>query len=283
MNLFPGPLEVLVVGALEDDVPAADGRLRISRAGDLDDALALVTRGAIPPADLIVIAEPRGGLVGERALEALRRTLPLARFWRVRGSWREGVARGLERAPAGSLSSDAHEWPAPLARELETLRRGANPLWALPATATAEERILAAAWTFRPTRLATLLICAAGAQTAGALADLCRAAGYEARLDFRFSISDFGLEGENPKSKIQNPKSSPPACIVWDTAVEEISDPARVADLRARAGGAPVVAIVGFPRPDDAALARRHGIAAVIGKPFAAEDLFWHVERAIAT
>jgi AmiR/NasT family two-component response regulator len=86
---------------------------------------------------------------------------------------------------------------------------------------------------------------------------------------------------ENPKSKIENPKS--PGCILWEATVEQIRDPARVARLRACLGGAPVVAIVGFPRPGDVERARASGISAVIAKPFAAGDLFWHLERAIAT
>jgi hypothetical protein len=267
-------LAVLVIGKLEDAALVDGDFLHISRATTVRDALAMLKAGAITPPDLVVLAETRGGLVGPRAVDELRRALPLVRYWRVRGSWREGVARGIERPPAGCLSSDAQAWPARFARELEILGRGANPIWSLPPTATAEEQVLAVAERgFRATRRGTLAICAASASAAAALADLCHAAGYATRMESSYRLQASG-------SRSLAPDVEPPACLLWDATVGEIRDPARAGTVRAMGHGAPVVAIVGFPRPEDVELARHNGISAVLAKPLAADDLFWQIERA---
>ncbi|MCH8924376.1 MAG: response regulator [Planctomycetes bacterium] len=153
---------------------------------------------------------------------------------------------------------------APGHSELELAQRGGNPTWALPLTATPDERLLATTGgDFARRRPGTIAICAASAQAAAALGDLCRAAGYKtvvAAEDGQFRIARA-------------------AAVLWDTTVGRMADAACVGELRSRAGGAAVLAIVGFPRFDDVELARRAGIAAVISKPFLAGDLLWHLDR----
>ncbi len=58
-----------------------------------------------------------------------------------------------------------------------------------------------------------------------------------------------------------------------------LAEPAAVARLRTAARDAPIVAIAGFPRPDDVAAARRAGIAEVVSKPFLAADVLDAIDR----
>jgi CheY-like chemotaxis protein len=261
-------ISALLITSVDDHSTfVVDGGLRVTRARHLGDAIRLLETSTAPPPELVVLAESRGGSFGEASLHALRKLAPLARIWRVLGTWCEGETRS-GRPPAACLAAYWHQWEARLSRELEWARRGANPTWTLPLTATADERLLAAAdeW-FARRRAGTIVICAASARAAAALADLCLAAGYNtlvAAEDARFHIAGA-------------------AAVLWDTTVGRMADATAVGELQSRAGGAPLLAIVGFPRFDDVELARRAGIAAVISKPFLAGDLLWHLDRVAAT
>jgi CheY-like chemotaxis protein len=260
-------LSLLLIGDTHAELPQAllesDASLNVARAENLDEAARMLGDAATTPVELVVLADARGGQFGDAALAALRKLAPLARVWRVMGSWCEGEARS-GRPPAGCLTTYWHQWPARFGRELETLARGSRPGWALPMTATADERILADAEAQTSGRRAgTIVVIASRAQTAAALADVCRPAGYDTLLG-----------AEDGRFRVVGAKA-----VLWDTTVERIVDPASVAELRRRAPDAPVLAIVGFPRADDVEQARRAGIEAVISKPYLAGDLLWHVER----
>ena len=245
-------------------VPRFDGSLEVTRARDPEDARRLLADGARLPPELVVLVEPRGDQFSHSSLAALRKQAPLVRVWRMLGSWCEGEARS-GHPPAACLATYWHQWEARFGSQLEIVHQGGSPPWALPLTATAEERILAATdSSFERSRTGTIAICASSATAAESLGDLCRAAGYDTLIvadDGRFRIAGA-------------------SAVLWDTSLERMADANCVTELRGRSGGAPLVAIVGFPRPEDVESALRGGIAAVVSKPLLAGDLFWHLDRA---
>lgn len=260
-------VSLLLVGDLTGEVPASDFQfddgLEVIRARDPDEAARLLAGSACPTPQLVVLAESRCGQYSHAAIDALRKRAPLVRVWRLLGSWCEGEARS-GRPPAATVSTYWHQYRARLAREIETVRCGHRPGWALPLTATSDERILAQSDDgFGRNRSGTIAICTASATASAALDDLCRAVGYQTVMiadDGRFRIAGA-------------------AAVLWDTTTRRLHDAAYVEELTGRATGAPLLAIVGFPRADDVEQARRLGIAGVISKPFLAGDLLWHLDR----
>jgi CheY-like chemotaxis protein len=111
-----------------------------------------------------------------------------------------------------------------------------------------------------------IAICARQAETARAVADACTLAGYGTR----FVREDQSWDAPGALA------------VVWDAQGDRMKDREQVANVRARAGGAPVLALVGFPRVDDFRAAAEAGVAAVISKPFLVHDLVWHLDQVAA-
>ncbi|MGD9722612.1 MAG: hypothetical protein AB7O59_14870 [Pirellulales bacterium] len=256
------------------DAPRADGAFEggsalfdaaesvaVDRVADLPAAAARLEQRA-NSYDLVVLCQRYPGSISELEIDDLRRRAPLTRFWRMLGSWCEGEQR-TGRPPAGCLGTYWHQ-ASRLGRELAAARQGWVPIWAQPVTATAEERALAALNVRRPDRGNRITVCAEHAQAAAALAEACAAGGYL------------------PQIAPQQAALLAPAAIVWDTTAEKAADPACVAKLRHHAGNAPLIALVGFPRPGDMAAAARAGVATVVSKPFFIQDLWWQLERVAA-
>jgi CheY-like chemotaxis protein len=70
-----------------------------------------------------------------------------------------------------------------------------------------------------------------------------------------------------------------PQAALWDTSPDAASNAAAVRRVLAVVDGAPLLALIGFPRAGDVALARAAGVAAVIAKPYLLDDVFWRLER----
>ena len=75
--------------------------------------------------------------------------------------------------------------------------------------------------------------------------------------------------------------TGPVDAVLWDCDPRDLADESRVSDVRRACGTAPVLAVCGFPRPDDVQSALRHGIAAVLAKPLLSVDFEWHVSRLV--
>ena len=69
--------------------------------------------------------------------------------------------------------------------------------------------------------------------------------------------------------------------MIWDTTADQAADPATVALLRTGFAAAPIVAVLGFPRPDEIAAARRAGVAQVVSKPYLLADLQRRLNAAV--
>ena len=66
---------------------------------------------------------------------------------------------------------------------------------------------------------------------------------------------------------------------LWDTRPEAVADPATVGEVQAAVDGAPLIALVNFPRPELVTLAKAAGVSAIVSKPLLLTDLFWQVEQ----
>jgi CheY-like chemotaxis protein len=251
---------VLAVGA-NDETRLVDfaGSARIVRVPDLQAAAAHLADGS-PAVDLIVCVQSRPGEFSDAAIDALRRLAPLARVWRLLGSWCEGEQRS-GRPPSGCTHTYWHQWRQRAARDFAAARAGRCPLWGLPPTATADERGLAIAQTPVEKRTGLIVVCAQRAETASALAEACRPAGFSTTV----------VVGDQPFA------AGGATALLWDTSVEEACEVRRVERLRSAAGGAPLLALVGFPRPDDCRRAMAAGVTAVISKPFLVPDLLGYL------
>ena len=301
--LLPSPfridLAILLVGQLDvapSPVIPLEAGARVEYAPDCATAIQRLQSGACVVPELIVLAESRAGETSEASIDALRKCAPLARVWRLLGSWCEGEARSA-RPPAGCLTCYWHQWQPRIARELALAAHGRRPGWALPLTATSDERLDGGLgphdWVSeaegpesavdaqdscdpsassnpqpRPAsshdgRRLKVAVRAASAQAAAALVDACREAGFDALV----------VGGQ------ETWRAPRPVALVWDTTAAEMTDGACVAQARAALDDPPVVALVGFPRADDVARARHSGVAAVVSKPFLVADLVEEIRR----
>jgi CheY-like chemotaxis protein len=258
-------LSLLLVGQIHEPSPwgaagwAAGYGNQLRRAADPRAAAALLVQTARPP-EVIVLAESRPGAFADASILALRRLAPLARVWRLLGSWCEGEPRS-GHPPSGCTSTYWHQWQARWAQALDDRRMGHCPAWALPVTLSPEERTMAAAERPLPRGTGLIAICSRQAQMASALADACRSHGYATSIVSQRQLWD----------------AAGARAVLWDAAVEQLTDRDAVRDLRAQAGGAPLLALVDFPRAEDCLRAAEAGIAGVISRPFLLDDLLWHL------
>jgi CheY-like chemotaxis protein len=235
---------------------------RLTTVADRPSAIARITESNAPP-ELIVVAQSLPGEHGQSGFDALRAAAPLAAIGRVLGSWCEGEARS-GHPPAGCANYYWHQAPARLSREIASLQHDRCPTWGLPRTATADEQLLALDQRPLERGVGTIALCVERTQDFAALRDACRLAGYDTQS----------------LTPVQNWEHRAVAATLWDTTVEGLSDVTLLQRLRGCTGDAPILALIGFPRPDDVQRAAEIGLAGVISKPFLLADLFWQLGQA---
>ncbi len=257
---------VLWIGRPSADLPAdvdywLAGAATVYHLANADEAVELL-RSLDAPVDLIVACQSRTGELDAATFDRLRRAAPLTPVWRLMGSWCEGESRSGRPTPA-TPGQYWHQWRPRLARERASAAAGRCPTWGLPPTATAEERMRALSAPRWPRGHGRIAICAPTRATAAALADVCQAAGHETHV-------------------LRQSDDWPPSqalAALWDTTPDALDDRAMLAKFRACLAGAPVFALVGFPRAADCQRAATAGVAGVISKPFVISDLLWHLRR----
>jgi len=239
---------------------------------DLDRAQRQLADSPQSP-ELIVLAQSRPGEFTDAAIEALGRSAPLTRLWRVAGAWCEGEGRSAP-PPAGCTSAYWHQWPARWGRELSRNGRGELASWTLPLTASPEERLFAIA--AEPLALGSgpIVVFARHPASAAALVDVCRLGGYEPKL-----VDAASLPAMHGPARRSAGTAGKELVILWDATPEQIGDPAAVQIVREACGAGPLVAVVGFVRPDDCRLAAAAGVAAVVTKPYLIHDLLWQLAQ----
>ncbi len=255
----PQTVHMLVEGA-------ASGQPEARLLDDLDQAQQWLASSPQAP-ELIVLAQSRPGEFADTAIEALRRSAPLARVWRVVGTWCEGEGRSAP-PPAGCATAYWHQWPARWGRELARTERGEIPSWTLPLTASPEERMLELDAEPLARGAGPVAVFARHPATAAALADVCRLGGYESTI----------VDAACP-ALLSSARAGEQRIILWDATPEQLADPAAIKRVRASCGTGPIVAVAGFVRADDCRRAAETRVAAIVTKPYLIHDLLWQLAR----
>jgi hypothetical protein len=272
----------------------------VSPSFDVDSALVALREGEIVP-DLIVIAQAFPGEFSRRAVDRLRQLAPVARIVGLLGSWCEGEMRTGAPWPA-TARLYWHQWPTRCERELHQLMAGQSCSWALPATATEDDRVLARLCAeenvaFRSAKVARddgpcarenitdpallsrserrqsghpcprALIRSNSKEMADWLAAACRSRGF-------IAVVQHGPDSGG--------RESVDVAIFDDAGVQETESDA-LRQLVAAVDPAPVIALLSFPRFEHQAVALDSGAAAVLSKPIALDDLFWQIEAVSRT
>ena len=150
----------------------------VYRFADVAAATAALDGAEVVP-DVIVVAQAFPGQFSHQAMEAVRRRAPLARLVGLMGSWCEGEMRSGSPWP-GVVRTYWHQWTARSGRELRRLAEGECCSWALPSTATEEERLLAGTTEPWPPREGVVVICTRSSEMADWLRAACRSRGLAA-------------------------------------------------------------------------------------------------------
>jgi CheY-like chemotaxis protein len=222
----------------------------------------LATEGA--PPDLIVVAQAYPGQFAAESIDRLRRLAPLARVIGLLGSWCEGEVRTGEPWP-GVIRVYWHQWLPRAEQEIARLRHGSCSTWALPVTASEEERLLLLAEQPAPRREGLIAISAAQFEMQDWLSAACTARGY----------STVWLRPHRPL------RVEGLAAAIFDGDQCRGDEVQSLRDLAAALRPVPIIALLDFPRVEDRDRALAAGARAVLSKPLLVEDLFWHIERLV--
>jgi hypothetical protein len=277
----------------------------VTEFADADTATAALGEGNVA-ADVIVVAQAFPAQFSHRAIDGLRRAAPLARVLGLMGSWCEGETRSGSPWPA-TARTYWHQWPARCNRQLHRLATGETCSWALPPTATDEERLLIDACQDEAARLSHPPGQNANAVFSGADIPVCPGRrDQEGRQECLPHCSDrFGPEGMpccggvvaiHSRSR-ETADWLSAACRSRGCAAIWQRDPGFVRIEGATAGifdagdfsddecsllrrfvvtlqPAPVIALLSFPRIEGRQAALSAGATVVLSKPVAVEDLY---------
>jgi len=212
----------------------------------------------MPPPDVLALAQQRPGELDAVAVHELRRRAPLAVLVALCGAWCEGEARSGNLLP-GIVHVGWHQFASRWVRHLAAWRRRRPTEWALPPTWRDEERLLLMSSLQSQTRQPRDLTILLDTPVPGGddwLADLARAAGW--RVGQTAPAWDSGGAA---------------CCGLWHTDELDAESLEHLAEFAARLRPAPVIAITGFPRPDQDPLVRAAGAVSLLAKPLLLDDL----------
>ncbi|HVT27976.1 MAG TPA: hypothetical protein VHE81_08175 [Lacipirellulaceae bacterium] len=249
---------------------------------DFRDAIGLLRREAylvaderLPP-ELIVVAQSRPDVIRCDELDAIRRAAPLAGIVALLGSWCEGETRTGRPWP-GAHRVYWYDFPAWWSRQMWLRGTGRCPDWARPVNfgwratlqAMPVDIGLSACEPERPRPRGGLIILQTAIQeTANTLADVLKNAGYATTWQ----------RPDRPRRIIRGAVAG-----VWDGGQLDDQEAAELSELCSLLSceGAPVTALIDFPRRDRVERALQVGAAAVLGKPWFNSDLIATLDAAI--
>ncbi len=270
------PLPVLMVGnpqrrefreAAETIGRTADLRI----AATLADGETLLAEGGFTPA-VLVLAQAYPGQFAADGVDRLRSLAPLARVVGLLGSWCEGEMRTGFPWPA-AIRLYWHQWEPRWENEMRRLRAGVASSWALPVTASEEERGLCQAEcrAAAPPRYGggLVVVAAAGLEMYELLAAACRYRGLAtARIRPDRCAASLAFDGA--------------AAALFDASDFSSSEEAVLGRLTECLRPAPALVLLDFPRVEDGDRARAAGAAAILSKPFSLDELDWHLDRLLS-
>lgn len=217
---------------------------------------------AVPPPHVIVIAQSRPGQFSHALVQRLHTAAPLSRLVALLGSWCEGEIRSGQPWP-GVIRVFWHQWMPRLANQIERLRQRGDSVWSLPRTATDAEQLMHATAEPLHQRQGLIAIAADDLTTYDTLGDVCRAAGY----------STAWLTPHQP------PFVQGAIAAIWNSRYVDPQALRQLEKLVNAMQPTPVLALLDFPRWDDAQTARAAGAAAILSKPLMLDDLYWQLDR----
>lgn len=235
-------------------------------ACELVGATATPTRTAADTPELILIAQSRPGIFPFRGVEALRRAAPLAGMVALAGTWCEGEPRTGRPWP-GVQRLCWYEFPAWWQRQLAKRTARLCPDWARSTPPELRNldcklRIDSAA------PRGTIVVNSAVRETANLLSDSLCHAGY----------ATLWQRGDRMHDRFRGAIAG-----IWDGGQLNEREAHQLATFcrQLSAEGAPVVALLDFPRRDRVDHAISLGAAAVLGKPWLNADLIATLEMTI--
>ena len=225
--------------------------------------------GSLQNFDLVILAESRRGQMDRKTVETLQKSLPTSPMVSLLGSWCEGEQRSGDAIP-GVVRVYWHQWEGRYKDFLNALSEDKVANWALPATANESDRIQAAvpAESERNLQRPHFL-----SQTSPGMIGVStrKRESYEMLAD-AVSTSDwnaFWIEQSSlPASRMPEFRV---ICIEADSVSDEIER--RVSQFKKAYPMVPIIAVLNFPRVDDAYNAQSMGIHRVVSKPFQLVDL----------
>ena len=216
----------------------------------------------VPAPVLIVVARSTPGEIAPDAWIRLRIAAPLTPIVCLLGSWCEGEQRTGKPWP-GAIRVYAHQFVARVGAQLERYARDGAMSWSPPFTVTEEDRLRNTQDRIGAGDAQTVLVVSKDGASASAICDSLASAGFQTVWN-RY-CDRIEVDGA--------------AAVVWDCPAGFAESQQSFVDLVQQLRSVPVIAVLGFPRPEDRIQAMRVGAAAVISKPFLVEDLLWQVRE----
>jgi hypothetical protein len=221
--------------------------------------------------ELVVVAQSRPGEISGRAIEMLRRQWPLAGIVGLLGSWCEGETR-TGRAWPGVERLYWYEFPAWWRRQMALVESGRCPDWARAVggdVRCTEYRVLSTEYGVRSrprSNNGLVVIHVARRDTAEAIGDVLQRAG-------------FSTVWQKPGERRPDVRGAAAGIWFGGQLSEAETDQLREFCRQMARDGAPVVAMLDFPRRDKAERASELGVAAVMGMPWLNADVVATLER----
>jgi DNA-binding NarL/FixJ family response regulator len=212
--------------------------------------------------DVIVLAQSYPGQFVPHEIDRLRRRWPLARVVVVGGSWCGGETRSGQPLSA-TLRMAWHQAPLRFARELRRLGTRGASTWALPVTASEEEKLLADAQNPLPSDTGLVAVYAPTCARYAWLSEVLRAGGLATTWIRPGNV--LRIDGATAAVFDADECEADP----WEDLCRLVRSLPRVA----------VVVLMDFPRAEDRHRLLAAGAASVLGKPVLLDDLFEAILR----
>jgi CheY-like chemotaxis protein len=263
-------LPVLFVGDPERaEFRAAAAKLTAQEARsapDIPAALELLNVSDFSPV-VIVLAEIGSQPHSANDLAQLRRSVPLARLVRLLDPWLEGEGRTSRSVPV-SFRAQWHQ-------SVDQFP------WSLPPTASQDDCLLVTVdddfTTTSPANSAADALSSIGSNT---LIAICARDRETAQ-----SLSSIFTAQRWKSLCLRTPPTETPLTVdaaVFDLALGTDEELTQLTVMKSAAGAAPLIALLGFPRPEDVARLQSAGATAVIAKPFLTANLIHEIEQLLS-
>jgi hypothetical protein len=262
------PLHLLLVGQTErrefrDIAALLAGETVLTCCPNLNRALAMA-HVETAPWDLIVIAQSHPGEYSSNQIDALRTRFPTSPLVALLGSWCEGETRTGKPWPAAARVF-WHDFPDWWRTGRQTTAERRCPAWGLPVTFAEEERLLALDQ-HQTTGWGLVVIASHRTATVDALTTAC-------------SDRNLATLWIRPGDRTT---ARGAAAVVWDGSQMSAEESHELEALSQRFPGAPLLALLDFPRIETQERAIAAGATAILAKPLLLNALHRQLDALIS-